>query len=539
MSIPRSVAQILDDHVTLTVDSIDRMYLSAYVPHLQYASGVVTFFCRHRGHAVASSSLMDPMTRQFVAATERYAEQHHIPLITFEKGQRKDDVMAEHLRHFDQPEGVVLIGKAQEKANIYRTQKRHNAHGQPYPWIVPSTGLVNHYYFYCVDADFGPFFLKFCSYFPYPAKLCINGHDYAKCQIGKEGIAFGALDNGFAHCADPARLQALCDQLSPQAIEALFRRWLQRLPHPFQPADREAGYRYELSIRQAEFARTQILDRPLTGRVLFEEIIRENLDLGRPDQMQFIFQRRINRATPGQFRTRIVTEGVFPSLHCDYKSTRIKQYYKQVPGVPQVAIRTETTINRARDFGLGTRLCNLPALRQIGFPANRRILEVEHLSHDCALAEATLQQLQRPLSVAGQRVSALRPTDPRVLLLWHFLVGFRLLPFGFTARDLREQLAAFTHQLPATMTQGKLSYELRRLRLRGIIERIPRRHRYRVTPFGFQIALFFTRVHARLYRPLAVFPPDHSPPPASSLARQFHKLDQEIDRFIQGANLAA
>ena len=170
--------------------------------------------------------------------------------------------------------------------------------------------MVNHCYFYGIDEDFGPFFLKFCTYFPYNAKLCINGHEYVKRQLAKEGIPFEALDNGVLSCANPTRLQQLCDGLSAHKIDALLRKWLTRIPHPFTPEDRAAGYRYDISILQAEFSLTQVLDRPSTGRVFFEEVIRENLDIGRPDHVQLIFERRITKQTPGRFRTRVITEGV-------------------------------------------------------------------------------------------------------------------------------------------------------------------------------------------------------------------------------------
>src|SRR6188768_138450 len=108
--------------------------------------------------------------------------------------------------------------------------------------------LVNFYYFYCVDEDFGPFFLKFCSYFPYTAKLCLNGHEYLKCQLGKKGVAFEALDNGLLSCADVKQAQRICDELSAEKIDRFFGKWLARLPHPFTRKDRAAGYRYDLSI---------------------------------------------------------------------------------------------------------------------------------------------------------------------------------------------------------------------------------------------------------------------------------------------------
>ncbi len=135
---------------------------------------------------------------------------------------------------------------------------------------------MNQFYFYCMDADFGPFFIKFCSYFPYTAKLCINGHHWAQRQARKAGIGFTAMDNAFAAVDDPAGLQAICDRLGPAAIQALLNKWLALLPNPFTDADRDAGYRYQLSILQAEFSLTQMLDAPVTGRVFFEQVIRDN-----------------------------------------------------------------------------------------------------------------------------------------------------------------------------------------------------------------------------------------------------------------------
>ncbi|MFM0150973.1 hypothetical protein P0D89_54150, partial [Paraburkholderia sp. RL18-085-BIA-A] len=120
------------------------------------------------------------------------------------------------------------------------------------------------------------------------------------------GIAFEALDNGILWCEDPKALQRICDGLDERKIDGL-RKWLARLPHPFERPGRAAGYRYALSILQAEFALPQVLDRPVTGRIFFEQVIRENLDIGRPGQVQLIFDRRVNRRTPGRFRTRVIT----------------------------------------------------------------------------------------------------------------------------------------------------------------------------------------------------------------------------------------
>lgn len=533
--IAQSVAEIIGRHVKLTVEGIDRMYLNVFVPGLQYEQGIVRFFRTHRGQPLPSAALMSPMTRSYVAKLEEFVARQGIPLVQFEKGQRKDAVMAEHLRRFAHEEGVVFVGKAQENTPVFRTERRRSPiTGRPYPWIVRRSAMVNNYYVYAVDRDFGPFFLKFCSYFPFNAKLCLNGHEYAKRQLAQEGIAFEALDNGILKCADPKRLQKICDGLSAAKIDALLRKWLRLLPHPFTGADRKAGYRYDVSILQAEFSTTQVLDRPVHGRLFFEQVIRENLDLGRPEEIKLIFNRSIRRNTPARFCTRVVTRDVTPSLNVYYKNARIKQYHKE-----NRALRTETTINNTYDFGIGKRLHNLPALRQIGFAANRRLIEVERLSHDCILSEDTLRTIDRPVTAGRQRASGLRFADPRVQSLLHALILFRQLPQGFRAADLRQHLAALSGDDPATISQGAVTYQLRRLRLHGLIERMPSSFSYRVTDFGLRVALFFTRAYNRLLRPglAAALPALRAI--ATPLTRAFNALAAQIDTMTKQSHLAA
>jgi hypothetical protein len=236
MTLPASVCDVVAEHVTFEVECIDRMYLNVYVPGLQYPAGLVGYVHHQLGLPIASTAPLAKITERFAAAVRRFSRDQGIPWVDFVKGQRKDDVMHEYLARFEAAghgEGVVFIGRAQEKTNLFRTERRHDAAGLPYPWIVPATGLVNQFYFYCVDADFGPFFLKFCSYFPYNAKLCLNGNHWAQRQAGRAGLGFAPMDNAFAAVEDPAALQGICDRLGPEQIDALLRKWLAILPHPF------------------------------------------------------------------------------------------------------------------------------------------------------------------------------------------------------------------------------------------------------------------------------------------------------------------
>lgn len=296
------------------------------------------------------------------------------------------------------------MGVAQEKAQAFQGKK---IDGQ-FLFTRDKAVYVHHYYFYIDDADFGPLFLKVCSYAPWAIKLCLNGHEWAKRQLEKKGIAYEALDNGFLSCAEPEKLQQIGDSLGPEDIDRVFRKWLARIPLPLRVEDRQAGYDWNLSIWRMEVSLTQIFDRPPRGREFFEEIIRDNLDLGRPDRVQLVFDRVVTRKTPGEFRTRVIQNGVHPSLHISYKNFDLKQYFKEGRGC-----RTEGTFRNPKDFDVNKGLSNLPYLQKIGREINRRLLEVERVSHNSGLSGDSIQRVVQPtVTKDGEKAPALKFGQP-------------------------------------------------------------------------------------------------------------------------------
>ncbi len=336
-------------------------------------------------------------------------------------------------------------------------------------------------------------------------------------------------------CADLKAAQRIADGLNAVKIEALFRKWLARLPHPYSAKDRRAGYRYDLSMLQTEFSLTQIWDRADHGRAFFQELIRENIDLGRPEKVPLIFGRKMQRktATDGRCRTRIITAGVMPSLHVYYKNTHLKQYYKKCPDQAGGGLRTETTINNSYDFGVGRRIKNLDTLRQIGRAANRRVLEVERLSHDCPIGAAAFEKLQKPAEVDGQHASALPFGQERVQALLLVLVMFCLPPEGFRHRQLRPWLAQLLGIAESQLSPGRMSYDLRRLRLHRIIERIPKTQRYRLSDFGLKTALFYSRLYQRLLRPGLSQLCDLKTTSSAPLAQAFITFQRALDAYTE------
>ena len=242
-----SVAEIIRSHVTLEGEGIDRMYLNVYMPRLQSPAGVAWYLQHQCGAVCPSSVLLQPISATFVQKMEAFVDAHQIPVITFRKGERKDDRAKEALAIFrgtGQTEGLLVVGKAQEKTPVIRTEKRYTPRtGRPYAWLVRSTAMVNQWYWYGVDRDFGLFFLKVCTYFPYTINVCRNGHEYLKQQLTPARIPFEALDDGLLSRADPSRAQTICDRWSAAKIEGPVRKWLRVPPSPFSPTDASAGCR--------------------------------------------------------------------------------------------------------------------------------------------------------------------------------------------------------------------------------------------------------------------------------------------------------
>jgi hypothetical protein len=526
-----TIEELLREHVTLDIECLDRLYLNGYLPTLQSSGQLVTFLTQHRSQPIPSPVLLQQMTETFVGAVRAFAAAHQVPLLHFEPGVRKEVVAAEHRARFTGTDGVVFIGVAQEKAHAFKASKCATGPAVNFQYSRQSV-YVNYYYFYLLDDDFGPAFIKICSYAPFTLKVCLNGHEWAKRQLIKAGIAFEALDNGFRTCADPARLQAVCDTLGGEQIQAFFAKWLARLPLPLTPADRQAGYDYRLSIWQMEVSRTQVFTEPQQGRAFFEEVIRENLDLGRPDRVQLIFERRVQKNTPGLLRTRVFQEGVVPSLHVEYKHCHVKQYFKE-----GCALRTEMTINDPTDLGVKKDIRNLPHLAHLGREVNRRLLAVQRISQACTLSRERLDRVVQPTVTAdGQRASGLRFGDHRVMALLSALLLFLHLPTGLTHRTMRQQVATALGLDLTAYTAGQMTYDLRRLRLKGLLWRIPRSHRYRVTPYGYRVALLFTKLDARVLRTaFAAFDP--ADPVPRPLAEALAEVDRQLNALVDDAKL--
>ena len=330
-----NINDVLEGHVGLDVTCVDRIYLNAYVPALQ-VGGQVERFCReHLGMPIASPAVIEKIGNRFRREVDAFAEAHGVPVLRLKKPDRTrwDDRKLDHVRPYLQRAerarrwGVAVIVAAQEVQYVFTATKKTGAKGGVFFDWRKTERRVGVYYFYICDREFGASFIKICTYFPYPAKVWLNGHEWAKRQARRARIGFDELANGFAACASPRRLQAVCDRLGPVDIQAFFDRWIGKIPAPLGSAEQDAGWFWELSMRQVEVSRTIVFDDPRRARGFFEALVADNVGVGRPAEMKAVFGRSPRGRTTAQaHRARIFTPGTEVHLDFSYKHSRVKQW---------------------------------------------------------------------------------------------------------------------------------------------------------------------------------------------------------------------
>ncbi len=267
------------------------------------------------------------------------------------------------------------------------------------------------------------------------------------------------------------------------------------IPTPFTEADRTAGDFFGLSMRQVEVTRTLVFDDPRRARSFFEALVTDNIGIGRPHQVHTVFGRdRRGRATSQPFRTRVFSPGTEVKMDFSYKHSRVKQYLKEGR-----ALRIETVINKSSDIGVLARLEHLPELVDRARQVNGRLLMIERAGQGCAIGSALFERIHQPFNHEGQRTGALRFGDQRAMALAGVLCLVVHAVTGFTNKSLRGQV---TGLLGSDYSSSQMSYDQRRLRLHGLIARRPGTNSYTLTPEGIRVAVFYTKLHARLLQRL-------------------------------------
>jgi hypothetical protein len=540
-----TVASLLAEHVSFRCVSVDRIGIRGYIPGLMYEGGVVKFLVE-QGNSIPSPAALNRNRQRLVSELDALVSALDVPMVRFKTGQSKEDTArpyqdaAAGAGRF----GLVLVGKAQERTSSWRgfIDDSHAAHRPNHPHIVwrRQSSVPDHWYLYFADEQWGPASLRLCSYAPYPLWVNANGHEWAKVQLARAGVGFQALDNGLRAVEDPVLAHRICARLGAGHVRDLLRRMMAVVPDPLTTADRRAGFDWAFSIAQLEISDTAVFDQPRRARAWFEAAIGCHLDLGRPEQVSLVVDRKvINRGrfkTPGRFATEVITRDIAPQLQIHYKSSKAKAYLKEGR-----ALRVETTVNNAEDFAVHKTLNadNWRALRRLGAATNARFLAALGEGQPGLPDPVTLESVVLPSIHDGQRAPALRFGDPRTMALLASIASFTHVIGGLTNKGLRAHMA---HLWQPDYSPAQATYDLRRLRLKGFIERVEHTNTYRVTQQGLRIAAFFTQLASRVVIPtlteLATMARPRPPAPRPLLTA-WKAYDRELHKLLRTTRLAA
>ena len=526
------------DNIRFAYRCFDRILLNATIQTLQEGYQAMAFFSAWRRIYPLTRKVLRDIAAQYHNWATNRSQKWHVKIEEDPKGRRDDYV--ERYFHRAEPDQVVTIIKAREPARIVTSI------GKDDRWHLElKQRWVEQYNFYVNDRDWGPMFVRVCPYFPFSTRICLNQHYWLANQMRRRSIPFQQCANAFVKCQDPEALQKLADSLTPDDLLRCGQKWLTRLI-PFFTHEEWKVLHHRLFFAQVEHSDNLIFKRRAALDALQQRLLDANRSIGHPNKLTTIFGRKITRRYSAKIQT-VIHEMHLPNpvIRSHYKNGAVKQYVRD-----HLLLRTEPTSNNIHaDYGIPKAISNLPKLQQNMSGIIDRYLDVQQDILETFVDRGQLRQLNQPTVLPnGKRIPGLRPDHPRQIALMEALVRFSHLVSGgiFTTRELHPETLKTIGATPETYKLGSLRYDLSKLRAKGLVEKLPHSHRYRLLARGYQICLVYLKLFHRLYAPLtagilAPFPSDRvvSIEKMTELDRLYAAVSKALDNLCEAVGLKA
>lgn len=536
------LSELLGQHVQFSYTALDRIVLNGYLVRLQRSENVVHFFHQVAGVACIEPAVLTGRTEAYRAWVRRYAAERDIPVLAAPKGERKEDLVLPYYRRLRGTEGVacVLTSLEQSRTFVSYTPRFPPKSGDPnYRILTACRKQFLHYYFYVLDPVMGPMSLRVATYLPFNVTCYLNGHSFLAQELTRQGIRFQKDDNAFVGVADVDALRAAADRLTPEVLQTRCDYWTGHLAPAFSEAERAAlDLTYRYSVGQIELATDLIFTRAAPLKALFQRAVEIGVLLGGADRTTHLFGRRITRRYQGKLQTVLDRrdEG-HPVLRSYYQTSFVKQYEKG-----DRLLRTETCINDTYQVGVGRRLENLPTLVERMTTTNQRYLDLQAELLDSTVDTGQLAALVQPTLQGNRRIPGIKLHDERVIRLLDALLHPGGLVADWTTRDAHTRVLERHRLSEADYRLTQLRYDLAKLRAKGLVERIGKTRRYRVTALGLKLGTLLVKVRTRLLGPLCTIPAD-SPRPRSkhpsAVEAALRQVDVALNNLCQTLGLHA
>jgi hypothetical protein len=533
----------MGDAVQFSYTALDRIVLNGYIERLQRPENLVYFFHDVVGIKCIEPAVLMSRTDRYREWVRQYTADQGIPVLPAPKGERKEDLVLPYYERLTAGEGVacVLTSMEQGRTFVSYTPRFPTKRGDPtYRIITACRKQFLHYYFYVLDPVMGPMSLRIATYLPFNVTCYLNGHSFMAHELTRAGITFEKEDNAFLATADLAALRAAADRLSPDILRERCDYWASQLAPRFTEPERRAidpTYRY--SIGQIELATDVIFQDAARLTERFRRAVDLGLLLGGAERTTHLFGRRINRRYQGKLETTLDRrEEGHPVLRSYYQTSFVKQYEKA-----DRLLRTETCINNTYHLAIGRRLENLPALVERMAGTNQRYLDLQAELLDSTVDTGQFAALAHPTVLGKRRVPGIKLHDDRVIRLLDTLLHPGGLIADWTSRDAHGRILRRHRLAESAYRLSQLRYDLTKLRAKGLVERVGKTRRYRVTVLGLKLGIILVKARTQFLGPLCTLAnmaqPLHSTANPSRVEATMRQLDTDLNDLCQSLGLMA
>lgn len=529
------------DNIRFSYRCFDRLLLNGLIQPFQQPERVVGFFNAYRQQYPVSRDVLREIATQFQYWVINRSQKWGAPILEAPEG-RRDEFVKPYFRKA-KPNQVVAIVKGREPARMMiaiGNKKDNRWHLQmAQRWVVQ-------YNFYVHDERWGQMFVRMCPYLPFSARVCLNQHYWLAKRMREEGMDFQQCTNAFLRCANPRRLQELADSLTVRDLSYCGQKWLAAFTPFFSPRERQqAGCQHRLFFSQVEYCDNLIFHRRAALDQMGERLLDANRTIGRPNQITVIFGRKITRQYRGKLQTVIEDLNLpNPVIRSHYGNGFVKQYVRD-----HLLLRTEPSSNNVTDYGVKKAIENLPALRKRVSAVIDNYHNVQQDILETFIDRGQLRQLAQPTILPnGKRVPGLKLDHPRQLALMHALVRFSHIAAQntFTTAEIYPDTLMTLGASPQQYSLACLRYDLSKLRVKGLVEKVPHSRRYRLLPKGYSICLIFLKLFERIYAPLTAgllqpFSGDSKlqQQKRSRLDRLYQRVVDDLDKLMEAVGLKA
>jgi hypothetical protein len=529
------------DNIQFSYRCFDRVLLNGLIQPFQQPERVIGFFNTYRQIYPVSRDVLRDIAGQFQNWVVNRSQKWGAPILEAPE-DRRDKFLDPYFRKA-KPNQVVAIIKGREPARIMiaiGNKKDDRWHLQiAQRWVVQ-------YNFYVNDDRWGRMFVRMCPYLPFSARVCLNQHYWLAVRMREKGIDFQQCTNAFLKCANPARLQELADSLTAQDILNCGQKWLATFTPFFTEKERkQAGCQHRLFFAQTELCDNLIFRRRAALDRLGERLLDANRTIGQPNKITVIFGRKVTKHYRGKLQTVIEDMDLpNPVIRSHYGNGFVKQYVRD-----HLLLRTEPASNNVHDYRCKKAIENLPRLRanMSGVIDNYHNVQQDIL--ETFIDREQLRKLVRPTILPnGKRIPGLKLDHTRQLALMHALVRFCHIAANntFTTAEIYTDTLAALESSPKGYSLGSLRYDLSKLRVKGLVEKLPHSRRYRIPRDGYSICLVFLKLFERIYAPLTAgilrpFGADEKLPPQkrTQLDRLYQQVTDDLGKLMDAVGLKA